>query len=743
MNTEENAKTLIDEQLRRLDWNLTNFNEITKEFRLPTGEEADYVILLENKPIGIIEAKKKGRDLASALIQAKNYAKVLIENRARIILIFASDGRTIYRQNLKANTRPEKINRFMTYAEIKEFLNPQTDLLLANLREYQKIAVSQTVSIFKLGKDKTYLEMATGTGKTVTAAGIIANMFKQGLAKKFLFLVDRDSLAEQAVRAFGSVLGDVFKVNRLTGTKEDKYNDISVSTIQFLYINQKYAAYPSDFFDLIILDECHRSYFGDWHEVVEHFRIGGAKILGLTATPSDKETQNTDEYFGSPVFRYTYRQGVKDGILAETEWFKFLTNIDLTGIHDMGFDFEPDDLGRRVDVPKRNELIVEKYFEVINYSKTGVIPKTLVFAASIEHANNLRNAFIDKYNELNNLPKSDATAEAFIVSIHNQVKDAKGLIKSFQQIDSEKKIAVSVDMLSTGIDAPDIEVLVMARPTKSKILYVQMKGRGTRKCTVEHHGKVKDKFNLIDFVDLVGMEEAITNEKIIDDEIILEDDTEKEENAIKLAFTEENEEEKEEEKIKMVIADVPVWLVKSEIITPEAFSEIRKQIETQIKAIQDKTALKERFIQSVLSWETLNPGIPVDEKYLETFGFDLHILRDLFGEINAGYQDFIDVSLGKKRFKTVKEKNRDAVIYWLKEIKDFDDERTEFLMIYYDFKKRNPDLTFSQLANSQLLQQKGGISKIKNLFGSLEEFAELYETTKEINYLNIDEFKGE
>jgi len=531
--TEENAKTLIDEQLRNLGWDITNFNEITKEYSLPNGQRADYVILHNNIPIAIIEAKKSGKDLASALIQAKNYARILNENGASVILIFASDGKTIYRQNLKANTRPEKISRFMTYAEIKEYLNPETDLLLAKLRDYQKIAISQVVSAFQLEREKAYLEMATGTGKTITAAGIIAKMFKVGLAKKVLFLVDRDSLADQTVRSFNKVLGDVFKINRLVGTKEDKYNDIAVSTIQFLYVNQKYLSYPNNFFDLVILDECHRSYFGDWHEVVEHFRKGGAKILGLTATPSDKETQNTDAYFGQPAFRYTYKQGVKESILAETEWYKFLTNVDLTGIHDLGFDFETEDLGRSVDVPKRNELIAEKYFEVIDYQRTRRLPKTLVFAASIAHANHLRNAFIDKFNEINNLPPDDATAEKFIVSIHNQIPNAKELIQKFQEIDSEIKIAVSVDMLSTGIDAPDIEVLVMARPTKSKILYVQMKGRATRRCTPQQHGKQKDKFKLIDFVDITEIEEIITNEIIEKEDIILGEDEGHEEKEIK------------------------------------------------------------------------------------------------------------------------------------------------------------------------------------------------------------------
>ncbi len=746
MHNEENSKTLIDEKLRELGWNLTDFSVITKEYPLPDGEKADYAILIDNHPVALIEAKKQGIDLSGALNQAKNYANILNNKGEKVILIFASDGEQIYRQNIKANTRPEKINRFPTYAEIKEYFNPETDYLLANLRDYQKIAVSQVVSLFQLGRDKTYLEMATGTGKTITAAGIIAKMFKTRLANKILFLVDRDSLAEQTVKAFTGVLGDIFKIKRLIGTKEDKYNDISISTIQFLYVNKKYLSYPTNFFDLVILDECHRSYFGEWHEVVEHFRKGGAKILGLTATPSDDETKNTDEYFGYPAFRYTYRQGVQEGILAKTDWYKFQTNVDLSGVHYMGFDFEPDELGRRVDVPKRNELIAEKYFEVINYETTRVIPKTLVFAASIEHANHLRNAFIDKYNQINNLPPDDATAEKIIVSIHNQVPNAKELIQKFQEIDSEIKIAVSVDMLSTGIDAPDIEVLVMARPTKSKILYVQMKGRATRRCTTEQHGKEKDKFKLIDFVDITKVEEIITNDKVdSDDEIFSDEKSERKEKSNKNNIEEQNIDEpfneNKSEKMEMIIADVPVWLVKSEIISPEVYNEIKKQIEPQIKNIKEKAVQKARFVQAILSWEALNPGVPIDEKYLEAFGFDLGVLRDLYGEVNATLQDFINVAKGVKRFKTIEEKNRDAVFYWLKEIKKFDDEKIEFAMILYDFKKRNPDLLFSHLAKSLLIQSKGGIRKIEKLFGSLENYMELYKTMEKITYLNVDDFK--
>lgn len=465
------AKTLIDEHLRSRRWNLTDFSKIRKGYPTPAGRPVDYIFFDKNgKPIAILEAKKPGKDLYGALEQAKDYAKEFQDVGVDISLIFSSDGRTFLKKNLKARTLPERINQFPTPEEFYEIIHPEIERIMISLRPYQKVAVSQVISSFVSGREKMYIQMATGTGKTAVAAAIIAKLLTMGKIKKVLFMVDRDSLATQTVNKLKEYgLGEYWEIKRLTTNPSDRYADILVSTVQMLATGDKFTLYPNDFFDLIILDECHRSYFGDWHKVVEYFRKGDKKavILGLTATPSDKETVNTDRYFGPPVFRYTYRQAVKDDILADTIYYKFQTNVDLYGIHELGFDFDPEDLGRAVDVPQRNELIAEKYFEVINFEKEKKLKKALVFAASIQHANNLRYALIRKYNELMGLPPDDAEAEDFIVPIHTGMPNAKDLIREFQRINSRIKIAVSIDMLSTGIDAPDIEVLVMARPTKS------------------------------------------------------------------------------------------------------------------------------------------------------------------------------------------------------------------------------------------------------------------------------------
>jgi len=385
----------------------------------------------------------------------------------------------------------------------------------------------------------------------------------------------------------------------------------------------------------------------------------------------------------------------------------------------------PEDLGRAVDVPQRNELIAEKYFEVINFEKEKKLKKALVFAASIQHANNLRYAFIRKYNELMGLPPDDAEAEDFIVAIHTGMPNAKDLIREFQRINGRIKIAVSIDMLSTGIDAPDIEVLVMARPTKSKVLYAQMKGRGARKC--EETGK--DKFILIDFVDSWAIEEEVITNEILEKE----EETQYEE----IEPTEELKPRKKKEKEyteprevrhrEMVILDVPVWIEYSEVIEPQIINQITKQIQHQVKNASDRITLKSKFQQALIAWQYFKGDEPVSEEYLKAMGFDLETLRDIYGEPEAELKDFIEVALGRKSFPTLEERKRESLKKWLTDEKQIPEDGVDFIMIYVDFKNRNPKITLSQFMKSRIVDLKGGLVKIEEIFGSLENFKDLAE----------------
>ena len=180
--SEEDAKTLIDEYLRSRGWNLTDFSKIRKGYPTPAGRPVDYIFF--DKPIAILEAKKPGKDLYGALEQAKDYAKEFQDVGVDISLIFSSDGRTFLKKNLKARTLPERINQFPTPEEFYEIIHPEIERIMISLRPYQKVAVSQVISSFLTGREKMYIQMATGTGKTAVAAAIIAKLLTMGKIKK-------------------------------------------------------------------------------------------------------------------------------------------------------------------------------------------------------------------------------------------------------------------------------------------------------------------------------------------------------------------------------------------------------------------------------------------------------------------------------------------------------------------------------------------------------------------------------
>jgi type I restriction enzyme R subunit len=403
----------------------------------------------------------------------------------------------------------------------------------------------------------------------------------------------------------------------------------------------------------------------------------------------------------------------------------------------MGFDFEPDQLCRAVDVPQRNRLIAEKYFEDILGTREPV--KTMVFAASIAHAKNLRYALIEEYNRRNNLPPNDAAGEKFIVAVHNEMSGASALIEEFQKVtDAAEReaiieqahkdpnmaprpiILVGIGMLDTGIDAPDVEVLLMARPTKSKVLYVQMKGRGTRKCK----DTGKEFYKLVDFVDITQLEPAITN----DTPGVVDEPVEQEEEEIIKRERAGGEEGTDGRggyggsEHEMVIADVPVHLVFSETISPAILEELRRQVEAQLKGGLEREGLKQRFAQCILSWRYFKGSNLPDHAFLATMGFDLPALRDLYGEPESTLEDFVAVATGEADIDTLRQ--RREFEKWAME-KNLSKEQREMVFTVCDFKRANPDIKPEQILRSQWLDQAGGIMRIKVLFGNLEKLMAL------------------
>ncbi len=395
------------------------------------------------------------------------------------------------------------------------------------------------------------------------------------------------------------------------------------------------------------------------------------------------------------------------------------------------------DVVEQVDVPQRNQLFAEKYFEDILGTREPV--KTMVFAASIAHAKNLRYALIEEYNQRNNLPPNDAAAERFIVAVHNEISGARELIEEFQKITEADErnaiieqahkdpkmaprpiVLIGVGMLDTGIDAPDVEVILMARPTKSKVLYVQMKGRGTRKC--QETGK--DFYKLIDFVDITRLEPAVTNDTPGVEDAPVEQEKEEiiDRERGETGGGDDADREQPATEQEMVIADVPVHLVFSETISPAVLEELRRQVEAQLKGGLEREGLKQRFAQTIMCWRYFKAGGLPDHAFLATMGFDVPSLRDLYGEPEATLEDFIAVATGEADFDTLRQ--RREFEKWAQE-RGLNHEKREFVLMVCDFKRANPDITPEQILRSQWLDQEGGIVRIKSLFDNLGTLVDL------------------
>ena len=284
-------------------------------------------------------------------------------------------------------------------------------------------------------------------------------------------------------------------------------------------------------------------------------------------------------------------------------------------------------------------------------------------------------------------------------------------------------ILVGIGMLDTGIDAPDVEVILMARPTKSRVLYVQMKGRGTRKC--KETGK--DIYKLIDFVDISHLEPAITNDTpgVVDEPVEQEEEEiiDRERGGEGGGAERDGSDEGGSEQ-EMVIADVPVRLVFSETISPAVLEELRRQVEAQLKGGLEREGLKQRFSQTILCWRYFKRTSLPDHAFLATMGFDLPALHDLFGEPEATLEDFIAVATGEADFDTIR--RRREFEEWALE-KKLNKEQREMIMMICDFKRANPDIMPEQILRSQWLDQGGGIMRIRALFGGFDKLMNLVE----------------
>lgn len=578
-------KNRIDKQLQAAGWVIINYssglnissltNHAIEEFETANGP-ADYALVVNGNLLGIIEAKKVATAALNVLEQAKRYSKGANETigkwgNYKVPFLYSTNGELIYyldarnpknlsRQIFSFSTPQALIYSFATSVDtsLKWFKENPVDT--PGIRPYQKQAIEEVENELENGKRVMLLAMATGTGKTFTTVCMVYRMLVSGYAKRILFLVDRKSLAAQAVTAFSSFdtprkikFKDEYELFSQRFQKEDFEDEkfdtsvlpnayltnpdegktfLYICTIQRMAINLygREGAFeqgsepddesdadvlkiPNHAFDIIIADECHRGYTSKetnvWRNVLNHF---DAVKIGLTATPAS----HTVSYFGKPVFNYPLQQAIDEGFLVDYDAVAidskvlmngaFLKEGEQVGVVDTETgreqidqlederEFTTTEIEEKITAPDTNQKIIDelkKYTDEFE-SEFGRFPKMLIFASNdiqhISHADRLVSICKATYNR----------GDDFVAKITGNPNVDRPLkkIKEFRNRPNPK-IVVTVDMLSTGVDIPALEFIVFLRPVKSRILWEQMLGRGTRRCDIigKTHFVIFDCFN--------------------------------------------------------------------------------------------------------------------------------------------------------------------------------------------------------------------------------------------------------
>ena len=468
-------------------------------------KRADYILYYKtNIPIAIIEAKDNNHSVRSGIQQALDYANTL-----DIPFVFSSNGdgflfhdKTSNNENLETeialNDFPSPEELWNKYKIFKGFSTPEVNKIIEQdyyfdssgrtPRYYQQIAINRTVEAVASGKDRLLLVMATGTGKTYTAFQIIHRLWKSGAKKRILFLADRNALIDQTKRGDFKHFKD--KMTVIKNRKIDKSYEVYLALYQGLSGSDEdanaYKKFSKDFFDLIVIDECHRGSAKEdsaWREILNYFNK--ATHIGLTATPKETKDVSNIEYFGEPIYTYSLKQGIDDGFLAPYRVIRVNLNVDVEGWRpDVGKKdkdgqevedriYNRKDFDRNLVIDERTNIVAKKVSEFLKgYDRYA---KTIVFCNDIDHAERMRTALISHNADI--VIQNDK----YVMQITGDNEEGKRELDNF--INPEEKfpvIATTSELMTTGVDAQTCKLIVLDSEIKSMTKFKQIVGRGTR-----------------------------------------------------------------------------------------------------------------------------------------------------------------------------------------------------------------------------------------------------------------------
>jgi len=515
------------------------------------GKRADYVLRSSRDfPLAVVEAKRYNAAAAEALQQAKEYAQIL-----DLKFAYATNGSQIIEFDFLTGEE-SLLDNFPTPEELLERLFADTPFLDEKLaqtllqpldfsrgkppRYYQEIAINRAVASILSGQKRLLLTMATGTGKTQTAVQIVWKLWQSGWRAyqgrfgkpRVLYLADRNILVDDPREIEFASFGDARW--KIEGGEANKSRDIYFATYQSIAADETrpglYKEYPPDFFDLIIVDECHRGSSranSVWREILNWFEPGFQ--LGLTATPLREESQDTYAYFQQPVYEYSLRQGINDGFLAPYRVHRVLTSFDAVGwrptrgqVDRFGRtipegEYHTPDFDKVISLKARTEAVARHLSD--HLKQTDRFAKTIVFCVDQEHAAQMRDAIADANADL---VRSDPDYVCRVTAAEGNVGRAH--LSAFQAVDTTTPtILTTSQLLTTGVNAPTVKNIVLVRPINSMIEFKQIIGRGTR--VREDCGKLF--FDIIDYTGSAtrlfadpafdGKPVRVTEEQITDD----------------------------------------------------------------------------------------------------------------------------------------------------------------------------------------------------------------------------------
>lgn len=584
MTPEEKARIKIDQMFADAGWKVVDRESYSptltaaaiREGLLEGNREADYFLFINGMAVGILEAKREEVDVTSdvvceqAILYARGVPNYYKAFSRPLPIIYQSNGETTYFRDFRADdSYLIELNRIHTPKEIVKMLGIEDmyaglpTLKKKGLRDCQYEAITELENSFRAGQNRALIVLATGSGKTYTACLAAYRFLAFTPMKRILFLVDRNNLGKQAEGEFGMFRltenGDpfntIYTVNRLKSAKVPSDSNVVISTIQRLFSLLKgeditdtddddedtatgevklpaELTLPPDFFDLIIIDECHRSIYGNWKKVLDYFT--SARLIGLTATP----VPETMAFFNNNrVVNYTLERSIVDGVNVDSRVYRIKTEATENGgairkgdilrretrytgevetiKNEETKNYTREELNRSVINPAQIKLVLETFRDVVytemftdpqREPNIDYLPKTLIFALNENHATNIVRIAKEVFNR---------TDDKFVQKITYSSGNSDELIRQFRN-DKEFRIAVTCTLVATGTDVKPLEVVMFMRDVASEPLYIQMKGRGVRTIgddqlrNVTPNAFSKDCFFLVDAVGVTEHDKTIT-----------------------------------------------------------------------------------------------------------------------------------------------------------------------------------------------------------------------------------------